>query len=301
MLKTLFIDTLDLGRWGGGAQGRQRYVISIIDPASRWVYSEIAPQRLAPTPQDSRAVVINGLLSLRDGILEYDGANKANVFGPDGALVHELKLVTDRGNELGGGKPQYREVLAEKLLERGLIRDESMLKHRYSLSQTPTQNAFIERFNQTLRQKLRLAVQSELGSISQSRAADERVRMTNPKAWRALIARAVTANNEEMTAGTGMSPNEYMERFVRDGKQAVAREVDGDDTERTAKAEKELERQQELTAGTRVRLVNTATQKAELRGARKMQARFSQEVFTVSSVSKQSPESGGWPRGGSGR
>ena len=61
-------------------------------------------------------------------------------------------------------------------------------------------------------------------------------------------------------AGTGMSPNEYMERFVRDGKQAVAREVDGDDTERTAKAERELERQRELTVGTRVRLVNTATQ-----------------------------------------
>ena len=56
----------------------------------RWVYSEIAPQRPAPTPQDSRAVVINGLLSLRDGILEYDGANKANVFDSDGALVHEL-------------------------------------------------------------------------------------------------------------------------------------------------------------------------------------------------------------------
>ena len=57
--------------YSGGAQGRQRFVISMIDPASRWVYSEIAPQRLAPTPQDSRAVVINGLLSLRDGILEH--------------------------------------------------------------------------------------------------------------------------------------------------------------------------------------------------------------------------------------
>ena len=109
--------------------------------------------------------------------------------------------------------------------------------------------------------------------------------MTNPKAWRALIVRAAEANNEEMAAGTGMSPNEYMERFVRDGKQAVAREVDGNDTERTAKAQKELERQQELTVGTRARLVNTATQKAELRGARKMQARFSQDVFTVASVS----------------
>ena len=97
-------------------------MISIIDPASRWVYSEIAPQRLAPTPQDSRAVVINGLLSLRGGILEYDGANKANVFDSDGALVHELTLVSDNGNELGGGKPQYREVLAQKLLRRDKAR-----------------------------------------------------------------------------------------------------------------------------------------------------------------------------------
>jgi hypothetical protein len=32
--------------------------------------------------------------------------------------------------------------------------------------------------------------------------------MTNPKAWRALIARAIDANNEEVVAGTDMSPNE---------------------------------------------------------------------------------------------
>eukprot|EP01043_Picozoa_sp_COSAG02_P020144 COSAG02_NODE_986_length_15452_cov_17.818602_13_plen_157_part_00 len=102
----------------------------------------IASQRAAPTPQDSRAVIINGLLSLRMGILEYDGANKANVFDSNGALVHELTLVSDNGNELGGGKPQYREVLAQKLLDQGLIRDESQLKHRYTLSQTPSQAAF---------------------------------------------------------------------------------------------------------------------------------------------------------------
>ena len=71
--------------------------------------------------------------------------------------------------------PALAQVLAQKLLDQGLIRDESQLRHRYTLSQTPSQAAFIERFNQTLRQKLRLAVQSELGSISQSRAADERV------------------------------------------------------------------------------------------------------------------------------
>eukprot|EP01043_Picozoa_sp_COSAG02_P046223 COSAG02_NODE_4306_length_5528_cov_12.059495_1_plen_76_part_00 len=75
-------------------------------------------------------MIINGLLSLRDGILEYDGANKANVFDSNGTLVHELTVFSDRGNELGGGKPQYREVIAQKLLDQGLIRDESQLKHR---------------------------------------------------------------------------------------------------------------------------------------------------------------------------
>ena len=49
-----------------------------------------------------------------------------------------------------------------------------------------------------------------------------------------------------------------------------------------------MNRQQELTVGTCVRLVNTATQKAKLRGTRKMQERLSQEVFTTASVSKQS-------------
>lgn len=91
-----------------------------------------------------------------------DGANKANVFDSDGALVHELTLVSDRGNELGGGKPQYREVLAQKLLDQGLIRDEAQLKHRYTLSQTPSQAAFIERYiaNDVLvqRSKLRAAL-----------------------------------------------------------------------------------------------------------------------------------------------
>eukprot|EP01043_Picozoa_sp_COSAG02_P020146 COSAG02_NODE_986_length_15452_cov_17.818602_15_plen_114_part_00 len=51
----------------------------------------------------------------------------------------KMRMLVLYGNELGGGEPQYREVLAEKLLEQGLIRDSSMLKHRYTLSQTPSQ------------------------------------------------------------------------------------------------------------------------------------------------------------------
>ena len=84
----------------------------MIDPASRWVYSEIAPQRDAPRPQDSMAMIVNGLLSLRAGILKYDTDNKSNVFDQSGALVHTLTLATDQGNELGGNKPEYRGVRA---------------------------------------------------------------------------------------------------------------------------------------------------------------------------------------------
>ena len=292
-LKTLMVDTMDLGRWGGGDTQRQRFVISMIDPASRWVYSEIAPQRDAPRPQDSMAMIVNGLLSLRAGILKYDTANKSNVFDQTGALVHTLTLATDQGNELGGNKPEYRVKLAEKLLVKGLITDESMLKHRYNLASAPTQAAFIERYNQTLRQKLRLAVQSELGSISRTTAAETRAAMNNPKAWRALIARAMKANNDEVASGTGMTPNDYLRQHVKDGKRAVLDSTGGDDKERTAKAERELERQAELTVGTRVRLVNLSTEKAELRGAKKMQARFSEEVFTVATVSKRARRGGG--------
>ena len=51
------------------------------------------------------AMIVNGLLSLRAGILKYDTANKSNVFDQSGALVHTLTLATDQGNELGGNKP----------------------------------------------------------------------------------------------------------------------------------------------------------------------------------------------------
>ena len=292
-LKTIQVDTMDLGKWAGGDTRRQRFVISMIDGASRWAYSEIAPQRDAPQPRDSMAMIVNGLLSLRRGVLKHDVANKGNVFDQSGALVHPLTLATDQGNELGGNKPEYRVKLAEKLVAEGLISDETMLRHRYNLASAPTQAAFIERYNQTLRQKLRLAVQSELGSISRSRAADERAVMGNSRAWRALIARAVDANNDEVAAGTGMTPNDYMRQHVKDGKRAVLADADGDDGERDAKAQRQLERQRALTVGSRVRLVNLATQKSELRGARKMQARFSEEIFTVSSVSRQKRRGGG--------
>jgi hypothetical protein len=52
--------------------------------------------------------------------------------------VHTLTLASDQGNELGGNKPEYRVKLAEKLLAKGLITEESMLKHRYNLASAPS-------------------------------------------------------------------------------------------------------------------------------------------------------------------
>ncbi len=35
----------------------------------------------------------------------HNARNKSNVFDSTGGLVHELTLVADTGNELGGGEP----------------------------------------------------------------------------------------------------------------------------------------------------------------------------------------------------
>jgi hypothetical protein len=53
--------------------------------------------------------------------------------------------------------------------------------------------------------------------------------------WICRLSSNETGMDMEVAAGTGMTPNEYTERFVQDGTQAAATEVDGDDTERTAK------------------------------------------------------------------
>ena len=70
----------------------------------------------------------------------------------------------------------------------GLMNDRSMLIHSYNLASAPTQAAFVERMNSTIRQKLRLAVQAEQGTIQRSRATAQRQKV----GWKPLLARAVS-------------------------------------------------------------------------------------------------------------
>jgi hypothetical protein len=98
-----------------------------------------------------------------------------------------------------------------------------------------------------------------------------------------MLARAVKAFNGEVSAGTGITPLEYLKRHVEDGKQPKD-ESAGTDKERAENAEAAKERQEELRPGMYVRLVSLAREKAELLGSKKMMPRFSEEVFVVERV-----------------
>ena len=287
-LKTLQVDTMDLGRFGGKADAKQRWVISAVDTASRWVHSEIFGAR-APRPQDSVQMVRDAMVALRSGPLKHVPGAKGNVFGADGALLHVLTIVTDNGNEFGGkaggasyGDKLYAALSVRKGAQAPLLAGRERLKHRYNLASAPTQAAFIERWNGTLRQKLRLAVQAEQGNITRSTAADTR----RAAGWKPMLARVVRAANEEVAAGTKLTPLDYLERHVRDGRQPSAASK-GDDKVRGASAQRALAAQEALTVGTRVRLIDLAREKAELLGSKKMQQRWSSEIYTVSSVNKR--------------
>ena len=97
-LRTVMIDTADLGAVGGLADSKQRFIISMIDPASRWAHSEIFGTK-APRAQDARQVIRDGLLELRAGPLAYEATNKENVFDANGHLTKALTVMSDRGGE----------------------------------------------------------------------------------------------------------------------------------------------------------------------------------------------------------
>ena len=72
----------------------------------------------------------------------------------------------------GGG--DFGDRLFQKLSATNppLIRERSMLSHSYNPPSQPTAAAFVERMNQTIRSKLRMAVQAEQGDIRRSNARD---------------------------------------------------------------------------------------------------------------------------------
>ena len=140
----------------------------------------------------------------------------------------------------------------------------------------------VERMNSAIRQKLRLAVQAEQGTIQRSRATAQRQKV----GWKPLL--AAKAINNEVSAGKGKTPNEAMADWVRDGPQPKSdSEPRTEDDEKALKAKAQLARQKKLTEGSRVRLVNLSRQKASLTGKRKMETRWSEEIFVVDKVLKR--------------
>jgi hypothetical protein len=76
--------------------------------------------------------------------------------------------------------------------------------------------------------------------------------------------------------------------WVRDGPQPKSdSEPRTEDEEKALKAKAQLARQKMLTEGSRVRLVSLSRQKAELAGKRKMETRWSEEIFVVDKVLKR--------------
>jgi hypothetical protein len=129
-----------------------------------------------------------------------------------------------------------------------------------------------------------MAVQAEQGDIRRSNARDTRER----DGWKGLLARAISAINNEVASGTSRTPNEAMQDYLENGKQS--RTVSGPKTRDEARRIKQraaLAVQKRLTPGTVVRLVNHSRQKSELVGKRKLEPRWSEELFRVSEVIKR--------------
>lgn len=292
-LRRVQIDTLDLGAWGGGSQGKQRYIISCIDTGSRYAYSEIIDQVPAPRPQDSTKVFLNMLKTLRQGPLKYDAAHGGNnVFNAQGQLAHTVHLLSDQGNEFSlpkSANQTYEQRMRDRLVAENLVMAPEKFIHRMNDSSQPTQSAFIEKFNFTTRQKMRMSVFANEGPISRKDAKSARIPLSY---WREKLKTTVDAYNNEVAVGTNKTPNNYMEIFLLDGTEGVTVNT-GTDKEKKEESERELKRQQEIKINTRVRVINRAREKAELKGLLKMQGRFSLEIYTVTKITKGTTKGGG--------
>ena len=164
-LRFLQMDSIDLGAYGGLKDAKQKWIQVIVDPATRYVAASMHGGKSV----DSRYTIENivtMITALRDGPLKYEEQHKGNVFNPDGTLVNQLRLATDSGSEFKVKGGSFGDKLFGKLRDAGLMKDRSMLIHSYNLASAPTQAAFVERMNSTIRQKLRLAVQAEQGDNS---------------------------------------------------------------------------------------------------------------------------------------
>ncbi len=299
-LRNLQLDTLDMGAYAGKGALRERWVQVIVDPATRYVWATIRGGAVRDTVPASESAdgVVALLRELRAGPLRYDPSNANNVFGPDGKLLRPLRASHDGGSEFkpaqraqdvrAGRKRTFGDLLRDKLSARGTgkkraLADPERVHAKQNLGQSPTQAAFVERVNGRLRSKLRMAVQAEYGVIKRGSAQE----YLETYGWKQLLARAVKAINSEVSQSTGLTPRQYMQAYLDDELELPEAAQD-----RAEGAQAERKRMERLTVGSRVRLVNKATQKAELRGRRKMEPRWSEEIYTVRQVNRRDGAAG---------
>ena len=287
------VDTLDLNQYkwardyvrGPAYEGVDdqtkvyRYVYVIIDAYTRRMWAHMTPVRAAG--DDSGAQWQGAVKAFQRAFKDAQSVFKyrsglpddVNVFGRDRRLIRPLLCTLDGGGEHGA---EYQERV--RALDPGI-------RTRTNAPNQPDLNSYVERAIGSLRQHLRQSIEAELGDI-ESRSVQRSLD------WPERVRRAETAYNEEYHRNLKQSPNQLIEAWYDrpdDAEEAAAAQKRRDRAvERTSEGElrkrhKPVDELNKLPVGARVRAVRRDLQKAELSGNRKkMQRRWSREIYTVS-------------------
>eukprot|EP01043_Picozoa_sp_COSAG02_P004428 COSAG02_NODE_115_length_35467_cov_292.837056_9_plen_647_part_00 len=301
-LRNLQMDSLLFGEYSGLGASKQGMVQVIVDPGTRYVWTKIRGGKSV-----SAAETANGLADmldeLRSGPLKYSAGNKNNVFDADGKLIHKLSIATDSGSEFKPKGGTFAGVVHARTMVGGadlkhepFAERESMIQTKYNLASAPTQAAFVERVNGSIRQHVRQALHAEAGNIKHAAAR----KYLKEKGWKPLLGKATRAINNEKSASTGLTPNQAMRDYLnpptpqsRNLTPAQQARLDKktEDEKRKAEAKLIAEQSKQLKIGTPVRLVAMNIQKAELRGKLKFHPRWSETIFRIKSVNRRGGKS----------
>ena len=287
------VDTLDLNQYkwardyirGPAYEGVDdqtkvyRYVYVIIDAYTRRMWAHMTPVRAAG--DDSGAAWQGAVKAFQrafkdaQSVFKYRASlpDDVNVFGRNRRLIRPLLLTLDGGGEHGA---EYQERVKQL---------DPAIRTRTNAPNQPDLNSYVERAIGSLRQHLRQSIEAELGDI-ESRSVQRSLD------WPERVRRAETAYNEEYHRNIKQSPNQLIKAWFSrpddEVEAAQAQKQRDKAVERTSESElrkrhKPVDELNKLPVGARVRTVRRDLQKAELAGNRKkMQRRWSREIYTVS-------------------
>ena len=297
-LRNLQMDSLMFGEYSGLGSSKQGMVQVIVDPGTRYVWTKIRGGKSVAAAETANGLA-NMLDELRSGPLKYSASNKNNVFDADGKLIHKLRIATDSGSEFKPKGGTFEAAVHERTVEgASSLKHEpftdrkSMITAKYNLASTPTQAAFVERVNGSIRQHVRQAIHAEYGNIKRASAQ----KFLKDKGWKEMLAKATRAINNEKSASTGLTPNQAMREYLNPPTvqsenltpaQRARLEKKTEDEKRKAEAKLIAAQSELLKVGQPVRLVAMNIQKAELRGKLKFHPRWSESIFKIKSVNRR--------------